>query len=281
MKKCLLLILAFAMDSGLAGDETRFCAADFWTTAIPRDVDLLENPNFWCKDSGFRLIHRAVFASTGVFQAFLEKRPVLNIPDREGGTALILAAKSRTPLLANIELLVGAGAELELQDKMGNSALIWAAEREHSEVVEALINAGADPNLQNSRGDFALKFAARRGHAEMVRVLINAGADPNLQTELGITALTWAAVRRYSEIIDALVSAGADLDVQNKVGDTALIWVSALGHSRVVRALVKAGANLNIKKRLGPHCPVEGGCYWAFGNRRNFNQSRSRFGHAR
>ena len=252
MKKFLLLILAFAsLDSGLAQDEARFCEADVWKTATPQDMDLLENPNFWCEEHGLRLIHRAVLASTGVFQAFLEKKPILNIPNRKGRTALMLAAKSRTPLLANIQLLVGAGADPDLQDNRGSTALVLAIARGHLEIVKALVNAGADPNMRDSRDDAALHWAARGGDAEIFQILINAGADPDMQSELGNTALFWAAFRGHSEIFQILVKAGADLNLQNEWGDTVLNWVAATGNLLIVQDLVNVGAGLDLQNESG------------------------------
>ena len=222
MKKFLILILAFAgLDSGLAGDEARFCEADFWKTATPQDMDLLENPNFWCEEHGLRLIHRAVLASTDVFRAFLEKKPVLNVPDRDGRTALILAARFKASFLANIELLVGAGADLNLQSIWGHTALIWAALRGGSEIVQALISAGANLNLQNKAGDTALIWAALRGDTKVVQSLVEAGADLDLQNQWGDTALIFAAHEGHLEAVQALVKAGADLDSQNQWGETA------------------------------------------------------------
>ena len=173
-------------------------------------MDNLENPDFWCEGHGLRLIHRAVLASTDVFRAFLEKKPILNIPDREGRTALVLASKSNTSLLANIKLLVGAGADLNLQSVWGNTALIWAAREGDSEIAQALINAGADPDLQNERGYTALIWAARGGHLEIAQALINAGADLNLQNEWGDTALIEAARKGNKTLVSLLLISGSD-----------------------------------------------------------------------
>ena len=310
MKKFLFLVLAFAsLDSGLAGDKARFCASDFWTTATPEDMDLLKDPDFWCEGHGLRLIHRAVLARTGVFRAFLEKKPILNIPDQEGSTALILAASSKTPRIVNIRLLVGAGAGLDLQNKWGNTALIWAVYRGHSEIAQALVSAGANLNLQNERGDTALILAVRQGHPEIARALIKVGANPDLQNERGDTALIWAAIGGHSEIAQVLVSAGANLNLQNewgntaliwaaylghpeiaqvlvgvgadlnlqsKKGDTALIWAAMGGHSEIAQVLVGAGADLNLQNKWGQHRFDLGGDKRAFGNRPSFDQGRSR-----
>jgi ankyrin repeat protein len=49
---------------------------------------------------------------------------------------------------ATVQALIGAGADLNLQDKFGVTALMWASRKGHTATVQALIGAGADLNLQ-------------------------------------------------------------------------------------------------------------------------------------
>ena len=75
---------------------------------------------------------------------------------------------------ATAEALIKAGANLDLQDKNGNTALIVAARYGRTATVEALIKAGANLDLQNSVSDsrtspppFCLNFkdfSYSRGH---------------------------------------------------------------------------------------------------------------------
>uniref|UniRef100_A0A3B4WXA8 Uncharacterized protein n=1 Tax=Seriola lalandi dorsalis TaxID=1841481 RepID=A0A3B4WXA8_SERLL len=54
------------------------------------------------------------------------------------------------------ELLLRHGAEINLQDSIGITALISAASNGHERVVELLIRRGAEINLQSSDGVTAL-----------------------------------------------------------------------------------------------------------------------------
>jgi ankyrin repeat protein len=54
----------------------------------------------------------------------------------------------------------------------------------HTATVLALIGAGADINLQNNCGYTALMMASMQGRAAMVQALIGAGADLNLQKKV-------------------------------------------------------------------------------------------------
>ena len=51
-----------------------------------------------------------------------------------------------------------------------------------------LLKAGADPNIQNEWGTTALMMASRYGYKECVFELLKAGANPNIQDKYGDTA---------------------------------------------------------------------------------------------
>ena len=88
-------------------------------------------------------------------------------------------------------------------------------------MLAALIKAGADLNLKNNDGQTALFWAVERGYrrVEATSTLLRAGADPNTQDNDGETALILAARSALSEVMMVLVSAGADPDIENKDGD--------------------------------------------------------------
>lgn len=66
--------------------------------------------------------------------------------------------------------------------------LVTAARRGHLLVVRQLLDSGAQANLVEGEGHTALSVAAREGHAEVVRLLLTFGADKSYQTPLGTAA---------------------------------------------------------------------------------------------
>ena len=62
----------------------------------------------------------------------------------------------------------------------GDTALVFAADNGHVQVVKALLAAGANKDLPNSWGQSALWCACFCGHLECVRVLMEAGADTSI-----------------------------------------------------------------------------------------------------
>jgi ankyrin repeat protein len=52
-----------------------------------------------------------------------------------------------------VELLVTAGAWLDVQNEFGYTALFFAAEQQHSRIAHFLVVRGADPDLASSDGE--------------------------------------------------------------------------------------------------------------------------------
>ena len=65
-----------------------------------------------------------------------------------------------------------------------------AANQGHIECLKELIAAGADINKEDKDGDTALYSAANQGHIECLKELIAAGADINKEDKDGVTALS-------------------------------------------------------------------------------------------
>ena len=59
----------------------------------------------------------------------------------------------------------------------------------YADVARLLVARGANLNLQNGNGGTALMFATMFGRNELVRLLVEAGADQTIADRRGLTAL--------------------------------------------------------------------------------------------
>jgi len=85
-----------------------------------------------------------------------------------------------------VELLldVGANPNLESRAESDGLPLCAAACWGYLAVVQSLLRRGADPDLIEAGGSTALWWAARNGHVEVLTVLLEAEADPNVASPL-------------------------------------------------------------------------------------------------
>jgi uncharacterized protein len=94
--------------------------------------------------------------------------------NRFGGTALIPAAEKGHP--TTVQLLIDAGVPLDHVNDSGWTALLEAVvygdgSQRYQDVVGRLVAAGADPDIRDLQGRTALDNARIRGQAEVVRIL--------------------------------------------------------------------------------------------------------------
>lgn len=120
--------------------------------------------------------------------------------------------------------------------------LLDALRRADSAAVRALLASGADPNLRDSTGATALMYAALYGSMNDMTLLIDRKADVNAANAAGATALMWAA--HDAARVRFLVDHGASVNARTRTDATALIVAARLGNATVMRTLIAHGADL-------------------------------------
>jgi ankyrin repeat protein len=182
-----------------------------------------------------------------IARVLLEEGADPNIQDEFGITALMRASgKGHTQVVQ--ELLKHPQTNPNLQDSGGSTALMNASMYGLSQVVQALLShPKTNLNLQNEWGENALYWASKEGHSQVVQELLKyPNIDPNLQNKYGDTALMRASIGGHSKVVKLLLShPNIDPNLQGSYGFTALHWASLRGHSQVVQALLSY-PNINI-----------------------------------
>ena len=81
---------------------------------------------------------------------------------------------------------------------MVNTALTSATAKDHSQCLEMLLKAGADVNVKDKYGYTALARAAKKGHTQCLEILLKAGADVNMSYGYHDTVLVRAVTVQSS-----------------------------------------------------------------------------------
>ena len=163
-----------------------------------------------------------------------------------------------------VNLLIEAGADVNVKTEKGVTALIQAATNDHHDCIDLLIEAGADVNQRSDGSRTPLTSAAFPGSIKCIQKLLTAGADVNLPGQGGQTSLMYSAMFGHESCLDALLKAGADVNVKETSGSTALIITSTYGHERCLKRLIEAGADVNIKDNDGQTALIRASCFHNF-----------------
>lgn len=162
-----------------------------------------------------------------------------------------LLAAAKTGDNAQVEKLLGQGADPNAKDLDGSTPLIWMASSGLTDGVEALLKKGAQVNAKDKTGWTALMGAARKGHSDTVRALLGNGAYVDAKDNNGWTALMSAAASRRPDTVRALLEKGADVNATDKTGWTALMGAADSGQLESVLALLSKGADRKARNRNG------------------------------
>lgn len=158
-------------------------------------------------------------------------------------TALMIAASRGDYALARRLL---AESEVNARDRMGNTALIYAASGGHAEIVRLLLNVGADSRARNVAGVSALDRAAQVERREAHEMLLAASRGGTLSEVLtALDARLLEACRRDEFVeVAGLLSRGAGVESRLRgSGWTPLISACASCGVETARVLLEAGAD--------------------------------------
>ena len=197
--------------------------------------------------TGIGLIDAAAAGDVDSLRALLETSELdLNVRDTRGRTALMAATYANQP--AAVELLLQAGADVDLQDDMLNNPFLYAGAEGLMEILALTHKAGADPTIRNRYGGVAIIPASEKGHLDAVRYLLDeTDVDVNHINNLGWTALLEAVILTdgsevFQQIVAELIAHGADVTIADGDGVTPLQHARQRGYREIEAQLVAAGA---------------------------------------
>ena len=120
------------------------------------------------------------------------------------------------------DFCIESGADVNIKDNNGGSALFRAAGSGHLEILDKLIINGGDIYHCDKEGQNLLFFAAISGVPDVFMRVLSFGFEINQQTDDGTTSLMIAVIYRNTEIVKILLEHGADPMIKDDEGKIAL-----------------------------------------------------------
>jgi len=151
--------------------------------------------------------------------------------------------------LDKVRILLKAGADVNVAQGDGMTALHWSAENRSVEMAAMLIYAGANVEAVTRIGGYTpLHLASRSGSAAIVQELLEAGANPTVASSAGgATPLHFAASASSRGSVISLLDHGAEIDARESAWEqTPLMFAASLGRTEIVELLLSRGADVSV-----------------------------------
>ena len=155
-----------------------------------------------------------------------------------GGQTPLIAA-SAAGMKSVVERLLAENARVEHADDRGYTALMYAAQYGHVDIVQTLLRKNALCNARPGKTS-ALALAGAGGHDAVVQLLLDFGAKLDQVDEGGATTLIKALRAGKLSTVKLLIESGADMNPKDQYGNRAIDYAERLGHNDLVRAMMEA-----------------------------------------
>lgn len=170
----------------------------------------------------------------------------VNVQDRYGGTPLADALRHKQRRAGSF--LHANGARLLFTDA-AERLCTAAADADGHDMLEMLLEYNSDVNAADYDSRTPLMLAAAEGHTEHVRLLLQRNADVNLRDRWGATALCGAFVGGFRDCSRQLLDHGGDLGGFDKAGH--LCTAAAEGNVEVLQRLLEHRCSVNESTYTG------------------------------
>jgi ankyrin repeat protein len=195
--------------------------------------------------NGLRLINSSEKGDIDAVKSLLKKDIYIHAQDKEGRCALVAAAYNN--YLEIVDLLIAAGADVNMKDNTLQSAYLISTSEGYTELLIKTLKSGADVHCTDSYNGTGLIRAADRGHVEVIKELLETDIRVNHINRLGWTALLEAIIlgdggEQHTEVVRLLVDAGADVNLPDKNGVSPLAHAKTKKSFDIIKTLENAGA---------------------------------------
>lgn len=149
------------------------------------------------------LMNACMGAQPEVVEFLIDKGAEVNI-DCDSQTPLMYACKSaedseRVTRVA--KKLLEAGAAVRISTLYGDTPLIFASQAGHTQAVEMMVKQASLDATNNQTGNSAIFFAIEKNHRDIVKILLENGASINIANRKGYLPRAVAEMHGFEDIL--------------------------------------------------------------------------------
>jgi ankyrin repeat protein len=201
------------------------------------------------------LIYAAATGQDTILNDLIECGANINLSDQQGNTALHYAAIYNHVAVV-MRLLQDDDLQLNRANSEGQTPLLSAFLNNSTQVIALLLTPvlvarGLDINKATNQNFSPLAFAIIRADLPLVNRLLQLGAQIGFITP-SATVLQYAVARQQEAIVERLLQIPSlDVNQTNPKGETALMVAALIGNLNIARLLIAKGARVALKDEDG------------------------------
>jgi len=184
----------------------------------------------------------AQYGHVETVKMLLAKGAQVDLYNHNGSTAIMLAChQGRTDVVI---ALLAAAANLHIKDKDGNTAVMMACKHIHLNLIKTIFSHSSSGHrdllsARNALGQSPLHIAAISGNCATAKILCDNGADVEAKDDKGNTPLILASEAGFIDVCELLLRppCSADWQKTNKKGETALCIAKGNNHVAVTKLI--------------------------------------------
>ncbi len=212
---------------------------------------------------GTGLQHACFGGDSGTVERLIDEGAVIDYYSQ--GTpktnALCIALQNRNTTITKLLLDRGASPSLALDADIcfPLHSIIWDGHEDALSLVQMLLEHGADADLVDNQGMTAVAFAVEKENVEVVRLLLQKKAKTTLvlPSDLGVIDILLMATRirttpeKSWEMAQLMLRHGLDVNFRTAWDNTPLWWAANYGNLGVARLLLDHGASIDAQNADG------------------------------
>ncbi len=206
--------------------------------------------NFTSKDGTTPLMAVAKTGRLDIAKVLLQHGANPNLKDAKGKTALNYAAENRNHNIV-LELIDTQVIKIADKDTALSASMASAAYAKDLNTVYELLDRGAEVNGKNHLGHTALIAAVDTGDIKFVKSILALEPALDVKDNTGRTALMHSIQNNDNAITKLLLQEGANPATQDLMATTPLILAAKNSNNAIVKEMLRLGADVNEQDRLG------------------------------